>query len=119
MFAKVVDDKLRAINIEYESKRASFRLNAPVAHRLQKNAYSRFKTACLKDGMRDGQFKFNLLMQDENRRGKFQVLVIGDKISDIRRNVMVRRTERNDRRTERTKRRQSRRTERNKKKNKS
>ena len=69
--------------------------------------------------MRDGQFKFNLLVQDENRRGKFQVLVIGDKISDIRRNVMVRRTERNERRTERTKRRQSRRSERNKKKNKS
>ncbi len=116
MFANVVDEKLRAINIEYESKRASFRLNAPIAHRLQKNAYARFKSACLEDGMRDGQFKFNLLMQDEKRREKFQVLILGDKLSNIRRNVMVRRAERDDRRSERTKRRQSRKEKRIKKK---
>lgn len=116
MFAKVVDDKLQTINIEYESKRASFRLNAPVAHRLQKNAYSRFKAACLEDGMRDGQFKFNLLMQDESRHGKFQVLVVGDKVSKIRRNAMVRRAKRDDRRKERSERRQSRKEKRIKKK---
>lgn len=116
MFANVVDEKLRAINIEYESKRASFRLNAPIAHRLQKNAYARFKSACLEDGMRDGQFKFNLLMQDEKRREKFQVLILGDKLSNIRRNAMVRRSERDDRRRERTKRRQSRKEKRIKKK---
>ena len=115
-FANVVDEKLRAINIEYESKRASFRLNAPIAHRLQKNAYARFKSACLEDGMRDGQFKFNLLMQDEKRREKFQVLILGDKLSNIRRNAMVRRSERDDRRSERTKRRQSRKEKRIKKK---
>ncbi len=116
MFANVVDEKLRAINIEYESKRASFRLNAPIAHRLQKNAYARFKSACLEDGMRDGQFKFNLLMQDEKRREKFQVLILGDKLSNIRRNAMVRRSERDDRRRERTKHRQSRKEKRIKKK---
>ena len=116
MFANAVDEKLRAINIEYESKRASFRLNAPIAHRLQKNAYARFKSACLEDGMRDGQFKFNLLMQDEKRREKFQVLILGDKLSNIRRNAMVRRSERDDRRSERTKRRQSRKEKRIKKK---
>lgn len=116
MFANVVDEKLRAINIEYESKRASFRLNAPIAHRLQKNAYARFKSACLEDGMRDGQFKFNLLMQDEKRREKFQVLILGDKLSNIRRNAMVRRSERDERRSERTKRRQSRKEKRIKKK---
>ena len=116
MFANVVDEKLRAINIEYESKRASFRLNAPIAHRLQKNAYARFKSACLEDGMRDGQFKFNLLMQDEKRREKFQVLILGNKLSNIRRNVMERRSERYERRSERSKRRQSRRSERKKKK---
>ncbi len=70
-FAKVVDEHLQKINIEYEAKRSSFRLHEPVAHILQANAYSRFKTACLKDGFRDGQFKFNLLMQDEIRRRKF------------------------------------------------
>jgi len=70
-FAKVVDEQLQKINIEYEAKRSSFRLHEPKAHILQSNAYARFKTACLKDGFRDGQFKFNLLMQDEIRRRKF------------------------------------------------
>lgn len=73
-FAKVVDEKLQQINLEYESKRQSFRLNAPEAHILLSNAYARFKAACLKDGFRDGQFKFNLLMQDEKRRTKFNLL---------------------------------------------
>lgn len=99
-FAKVVDEKLCAINIEYESKRASFRLNPPVAHRLINNAYARFKAACLEEGMRDGQFKFNQLMQDEGRRRKFQVLVLGDIISGVRSNVIARRAERADRHRE-------------------
>ena len=70
-FTKVVDRKLQEINNEYESKRASFRLKAPQAHILLSNAYARFKAACLRDGFRDGQFKFNLLMQDDKRRRKF------------------------------------------------
>jgi len=73
-FAKVVDEHLQKINVEYESKRQSFRLHEPQAHILQSNAYSRFKTACLRDGFRDGQFKFNLLMQDEKRRHKFSLI---------------------------------------------
>ena len=73
-FTKVVDKHLQAINIEYESKRASFRLHAPQAHILLNNAYARFKAACLRDGFRDGQFKFNLLMQDEKRRNKFSLI---------------------------------------------
>ena len=73
-FTKVVDEKLQHINLEYESKRQSFRLHAPETHILLSNAYARFKAACLKDGFRDGQFKFNLLMQDEKRRNKFNLL---------------------------------------------
>ena len=71
---KVVDKKLQDINIEYESKRQSFRLHDPQTHILLSNAYARFKTACLKDGLRDGQFKFNLLMQDEKRQKKFSLI---------------------------------------------
>lgn len=97
LFGRVVDQKLREINVEYESKRASFRLKEPISHRLINNAYSRFKAACLEEGMRDGQFKFNQLMQDENRRGKFQVLVIGDILSEMRSTVINRRIERADR----------------------
>ena len=73
-FAKVVDAHLQKINVEYESKRQSFRLHEPQAHILLSNAYSRFKAACLRDGFRDGQFKFNLLMQDEKRRSRFRLL---------------------------------------------
>ena len=73
-FTKVVDEKLQHINLEYESKRQSFRLHEPETHILLSNAYARFKAACLKDGFRDGQFKFNLLMQDEKRRSKFNML---------------------------------------------
>ncbi len=73
-FTKVVDNHLCQINIEYESKRASFRLHEPRGHILLKNAYARFKAACLRDGLRDGQFKFNLLMQDERRRNKFSLI---------------------------------------------
>ncbi len=73
-FTQVVDARLRAINVEYESKRASFRLHDPQAHILLNNAYARFKAACLRDGFRDGQFKFNLLMQDEKRRNKFSLI---------------------------------------------
>lgn len=73
-FGQKVDELLQQINIEYESKRASFRLHEPETHILMSNAYNRFKTACLRDGFRDGQFKFNLLMQDEMRRGKFKLI---------------------------------------------
>jgi len=108
-FGKVVDELLCQINIEYASKRASFRLHEPVVHRLIDNAYSRFKAACLDEGMRDGQFKFNQLMQDESRRSKFQVLILGGILSEAESNAMVRRADRIDRQRERMQRMEERR----------
>lgn len=123
-FTKVVDKKLCDINIEYESKRASFRLHEPQTHLLLKNAYARFKAACLKDGFRDGQFKFNLLMQDDKRRKKFSLIErlesgydrIADQIME-QANVLddrmtQRRKERAQRTAERTQKRQERRDKR-------
>ena len=81
-FNKVVDRKLQEINNEYESKRASFRLKLPQAHVLSSNAYARFKKSMLGDGFRDGQFKFNLLMQDDMRRRKFDQIERQDTLSD-------------------------------------
>ena len=110
-FAKVVDEQLQKINIEYEAKRSSFRLHEPVAHILQSNAYARFKTACLKDGFRDGQFKFNLLMQDEIRRRKFAFIeklqagelsqAIMEKANELDERIKQNRAEREKRRSER------------------
>ena len=118
-FAKVVDEHLQKINIEYEAKRSSFRLHEPKAHILQSNAYARFKTACLKDGFRDGQFKFNLLMQDEMRRRKFTFIeklqegqlsqAIFEKANEWDERVKKRRAERTVRRGARQERRAERR----------
>lgn len=74
-FSKKVDEILQRINIEYKAKRESFRLKEPRTHRLRKDAFARFKKKSIADGTaRDGQFKLNLLMQDEQRQEKFDEL---------------------------------------------
>lgn len=75
-FNKTVDAKLKEINIEYAAKRDSFRIAEPVAHRLQKESFETYKERCILNGARDGQFKLNLLMQDEKRHSMFKELVI-------------------------------------------
>ena len=109
-FTKVVDEKLQHINVEYESKRQSFRLHAPETHILLSNAYARFKAACLKDGFRDGQFKFNLLMQDEKRRSKFNLIQrMESGFEKLSQNIIDRANKIDDRQKERAKRRANRR----------
>lgn len=76
-FTKVVDAKLKKINIEYDAKRASFRVKGPVAHRLPENAFEKFKAECINEGARDGQFKLMLLLlKDQKRWPKFDKLAI-------------------------------------------
>lgn len=120
-FAQVVDKKLQEINNEYESKRASFRLHDPQAHILLNNAYARFKAACLRDGFRDGQFKFNLLMQDDKRRRKFDQIeretTLSDKIIEWANNIDNRINDRKERRAKRRQTRQERRLKRKRKQN--
>jgi hypothetical protein len=75
-FARTVDEKLKKINVEYEAKRDSFRVKEPVVHILKENAFEDFKAQSIKNGMgREGQFKMNLLMQDEKRHAMFKALV--------------------------------------------
>ena len=75
-FTKLVDEELKQTNIEYEAKRASFRVKDPITHRLVEQSFETFKAQCIAEGARDGQFKMNLLMQDEKRHAKFKQLVI-------------------------------------------
>ncbi len=75
-FTAVVDKALKADNIEYAAKRASFRVKDPVTYRLVPQSFEKFKAACIAEGARDGQFKMNLLLQDEKRHAKFKKLVI-------------------------------------------
>lgn len=74
-FNKQVDEELKDINIEYAAKRNSFRLQDPVAYRLEQDAFEKFKARCVAEGARDGQFKLMLLLNDEKRHAKFKELV--------------------------------------------
>ena len=79
-FASFVDEELKKMNIEYEAKRDSLRLKQPITHRLRSNAFDQFKQASIADGTgRDGQFKVNLLLQDEKRHDKFKQLALDAK----------------------------------------
>ncbi len=75
-FTERVDTILKEENIEYDAKRASFRVKDPITYRLQRNAFEQFKAQCIAEGARDGQFKMNLLMQDEKRHAKFKTLTL-------------------------------------------
>lgn len=75
-FTQKVDEVLKRINMEYDAKRASFRVKDPITHRLQPDSFEHFKQESLEQGARDGQFKVNLLMQDEKRHAIFKKLIL-------------------------------------------
>ena len=74
-FTDQLDRCLSEYNPEYREKRASDRLKAPETYILGPESFERFKAACIDRGYRDGQFKLNLLMQDEKRHAMFKELV--------------------------------------------
>jgi len=75
LFNRIVDRNLKNINIEYASKRDSFRIKEPIPYALQKNSFEAFKERSILRGARDGQFKLNLLMQNEERHRMFKNLI--------------------------------------------
>jgi hypothetical protein len=64
-------------NMEYKAKRESLRVHDPRTNILVSESFEKFKARCIDEGARDGQFKLNLLLQDENRHAKFKDLVKG------------------------------------------
>ena len=74
-FTSQLDRCLQEFNPEYREKRSSNRLKAPETAILTPESFERFKAACIDRGYRDGQFKVNLLMQDEKRHAMFKELV--------------------------------------------
>ena len=74
-FAAAIDKKLKAENVEYAAKRDSFRVKEPAGHLLVENSFEKYKALMIKNGARDGQFKMNLLMQDDKRHNHFKELV--------------------------------------------
>ena len=75
-FTEAVDRILMRINVEYKTKRDSLRLKIPETYRLIPESFETFKARCIAEGARDGQFKLQLLMQDEGRHEKFKQLVV-------------------------------------------
>ena len=75
-FTMYLDRSLQDYNPEYRDKRGSNRLKAPETALLGPESFERFKATCIDRGYRDGQFKLNLLMQDEKRHAMFKELVI-------------------------------------------
>jgi len=73
-FTVQLDLCLQEYNGEYREKRTSNRLKAPETAILLPESFERFKAACIEKGYRDGQFKVNLLMQDEKRHAMFKEL---------------------------------------------
>jgi hypothetical protein len=74
-FTAYLDECMQSFNPEYKEKRASNRLKAPETALLGPESFERFKANCIDLGYRDGQFKVNLLMQDEKRHAMFKELV--------------------------------------------
>jgi hypothetical protein len=73
-FTAAIDQCMQGYNPEYREKRASNRVKAPETALLGPESFERFKAACIDRGYRDGQFKVNLLMQDEKRQAMFKEL---------------------------------------------
>jgi GH3 auxin-responsive promoter len=55
--AAEVDSRLADLNIEYQGKRESQRLEGVVVHWLRRHAGEAYKQHCVKQGQREGQFK--------------------------------------------------------------
>jgi hypothetical protein len=74
-FTALLDDCLKGYNPEYRDKRDSNRVKPPETALLGPDSFEKFKAACLDQGYREGQFKINLLMQNEMRHAMFKELV--------------------------------------------
>lgn len=76
-FAQLVDDFIKQTNIEYEAKRASFRLHAAKVYRLQPNSFQQWKVGIIsKTGQDASRFKPNVLAQHEERRAEILKYVL-------------------------------------------
>ncbi len=69
-FGSIVDENIKSLNIEYASKRDSFRLGQPVSFRLGTNSFDAFKQEYLQVTHADAsRFKPNILAQDDVKHG--------------------------------------------------
>ncbi|MCQ2249449.1 MAG: GH3 auxin-responsive promoter family protein [Treponema sp.] len=75
-FGALVDKMLCKVNQEYESKRGTNRIGAPVVKILIDDCMEQFKIRYIAAGMgREGQFKYNMLMQNLKVRALLETLL--------------------------------------------
>ena len=75
--AAEVDHRLGELNVEYYSKRASGRLAPLTIALLRQGAGEAYKTACIRAGQREGQFKPAVLQYRRELMLSFEPYVIG------------------------------------------
>jgi hypothetical protein len=75
--AAEVDHRLGELNVEYHSKRASGRLAPLTIAMLRRGAGDAYKTACVRAGQREGQFKPAVLQYRRELALSFEPYVIG------------------------------------------
>ena len=74
-----LDEQLGLLNLEYQVKRESNRLKPVNAFSLRQGTFERFKTACLQEGQREGQFKTIVLQYKKDILFDFQAHVLEPK----------------------------------------
>lgn len=76
-FAKVVDENIKAANMEYKAKRDSFRLHDSKVYRLQEHAFDKFKIDIVNASGQDAsRFKPNVLNQNEERHAVINKFIL-------------------------------------------
>jgi len=72
-FLKSIDDEIKAVNIEYDSKRKSQRLNDPVLKIVKRGAFHQYRVKRVANGAHDGQFKVPQLTKDLEFQKNFEI----------------------------------------------
>ena len=70
---KSIEEELCQINIEYQTKRKSQRLDRPVLKVVSRGDFEKFRAKRIKEGSHDGQFKISQLTPDLNFHKNFNI----------------------------------------------
>jgi hypothetical protein len=69
-----IEDALCALNAEYDAKRKSLRIDAPVLRTIRRGAFDDYRRREVEKGRLDGQFKTLRLTTDTDFADEFEVL---------------------------------------------
>ena len=69
-----IESELTSLNIEYETKRRSQRLDAPVLKIVPRGTFEEYRSKKVNEGAHDGQFKLPNLTNDMNFQSNFKIV---------------------------------------------